>query len=64
VGAPRELAGAALTEFLDRLGAQRGAADTLAGLTGEAERVADRKSLTRLAGRLYQWRLEMTRERR
>jgi hypothetical protein len=64
VGAPRELAGAALDEFLDRLGRQRGAADTLARLSAEAERVTTRAGLTALAERLYRWRLEMTRERR
>ena len=64
VAAPRDLTGDALTEFLDRLGAQRGAADTLSALAAEAERVNTRAALTGLAARLYRWRLEMTRERR
>jgi hypothetical protein len=63
VGAPRELAPAALTAFLDRLGAQRGLADRLTDLIAEAERVSGRAGLAALAGRLYRWRLEMTRER-
>jgi hypothetical protein len=67
VGAPRELTADALTHFLDRLGAQRGLADNLAALSDEAARVpagaAGRARLTALAGRLYRWRLEMTRER-
>jgi hypothetical protein len=63
VGAPRELAGDALTNFLDRLGAQRGLADNLASLSHAAGRVESRPALAALAARLYRWRLEMTRER-
>jgi hypothetical protein len=63
VGAPRELAGEALTRFLDRLGAQRGLPDNLTALSEEAARVQNRAGLTALAGRIYRWRLEMTRER-
>jgi hypothetical protein len=63
VGAPRELTGDALTDFLDRLGAQRGLADNLASLSHAAGRVENRPALTALAARLYRWRLEMTRER-
>jgi hypothetical protein len=63
VGAPRELAGEALTRFLDRMAAQRGLSDTLSGLSAEAGHVAGRNGLTALAQRLYRWRLEMTRER-
>ncbi|MGH6957404.1 MAG: hypothetical protein ACREEW_12140, partial [Caulobacteraceae bacterium] len=63
VGAPRTLSGDSLTDFLDRLGAQRGLSDTLAGLGFEAGRVEGREGLAALAGRLYRWRLEMTRER-
>jgi hypothetical protein len=63
VGAPRELVGEALTRFLDRLGAQRGLPDTLAALDAEAARPQTRAGLTALGGRLYRWRLEMTRER-
>jgi hypothetical protein len=63
VGAPKELAGEALVGFLDRVGAQRGLTDTLAGMTAEAATVSGRAALTGLAARLYRWRLEMTRER-
>lgn len=63
VAAPRDLTGQALSEFLDRMGRQRGAAGSLADLTAEADRVTDRKSLLSLSQRLYRWRLEMTRER-
>jgi len=63
VGAPRELTGDALTDFLDRLGAQRGLADNLASLSHAAGRIENRSGLTALAERLYRWRLEMTRER-
>jgi len=63
VGAPRELTGEALTSFLDRMAAQRGLPDSLAALTQEAGRAQNRAGLTALAGRLYRWRLEMTRER-
>ena len=63
VGAPRELTGEALTGFLDRLGAQRGLPDRFAALSQDAGRPQTRAGLTALAGRLYRWRLEMTRER-
>jgi hypothetical protein len=67
VGAPRELSGEALTGFLDRMGAQRGLPDTLAALSQDAARAQtsalSRTGLAALAGRLYRWRLEMTRER-
>lgn len=63
VGAPKDLAGDDLTRFLDRLGAQRGAPDTLSDLTAMAEAAPDRERLTNVAQRLYRWRLEMTRER-
>jgi hypothetical protein len=63
VGAPRDLTGEALTAFLDRLAAGRGAADRLASLTALAEHPADRTRLLEVAARLYRFRLEMTRER-
>ena len=63
VAAPRDLAGEPLTQFLDRLGRQRGAQGSLAELEDEAGRVGDRKNLLGVARRLYRWRLEMTRER-
>ena len=62
VGAPRNLTGEALTSFLDRIGRKNGG-ETLAALTAEADHVRDRAGLTALAGRLFRWRLEMTRER-
>ena len=64
LGAPRELDGDDLTGLLDRLGAQRGATDSLADLSAQAERTRDRDRLTAIAQKLYHWRLEMTRERR
>jgi hypothetical protein len=63
VGAPRELAGAPLTEFLDRLGRQKGAPGSLSAMTAEAEAASDRARLVDIANRLFRWRLEMTRER-
>lgn len=62
VGAPRTLAGEALTSFLDRIGRRNGG-ESLAALTAAADHVRDRAGLTELAGRLYHWRVEMTRER-
>ncbi|HZZ37147.1 MAG TPA: hypothetical protein VFE03_15605 [Caulobacteraceae bacterium] len=63
VGAPRELSGEPLTHFLDRMGAQRGAADKLSDLTAMADAAPDRDRLASVAQRLFRWRLEMTRER-
>ncbi|HWA62278.1 MAG TPA: hypothetical protein VG939_12940 [Caulobacteraceae bacterium] len=63
VGAPRELSGAALTDFLDRMGRQRGARDSLSELTALAGAAPDRERLAQAAQRLFRWRLEMTRER-
>jgi len=62
IGAPRDLAPEALDAFIDRVGANRGAADTLAALRAAADSVRDTLDLSRLAGRLHTWRLEMTRE--
>jgi len=62
VGAPRDLTGDALTAFLDRV-SRRESGDSLATLSAQADGVRDRTGLTALASRLYQWRLEMTRER-
>jgi hypothetical protein len=63
VGAPRDLGGEALTAFLDRLGAQRGATDRLGELTVLARTAPDRARLIAVAEKLFRWRLEMTRER-
>lgn len=62
LAAPRDLSPEAVTDFLDRMGKQRGAADSLSGLTAEAGRVQGRGDLLSLARRLHRWRLEMTRE--
>jgi len=62
VGAPRTLTGEALTAFLDRLGARRGAADTLGVLTVMARTAPDRSRLLSVAKRLYRWRVEMSGE--
>jgi len=62
VGAPRGLTGEALTELLDRLGARRGAADTLSYLTLLAKTARSRGQLADTAKRLYRWRVEMTGE--
>ena len=62
LAAPRDLAPAELTAFLDRMGRQRGAADTLSTLTESAGRVQRRSELLTIAQRLHRWRLEMTRE--
>jgi len=62
LGATR-LSGAELDAYLDRLGERTGAG-RLSALAEQVSAVRDRDGLTRLAQRLYQWRLEMTRERR
>lgn len=49
------------TEWLSRAAARRGLADPRA-LAEEAAGVRTREALMAVAGRLYQWRLEMTRE--
>jgi hypothetical protein len=62
LGATR-LSGAELDAYVDRLGERTGAG-RLSSLAEQIPAVKDRDSLTRFAQRLYQWRLEMTRERR
>ncbi|HEY5007765.1 MAG TPA: hypothetical protein VII42_07160, partial [Caulobacteraceae bacterium] len=62
LGATR-LSGAELDAYVDRLGERTGAG-RLSALAEQIPAVKDRDSLTRFAQRLYQWRLEMTRERR
>lgn len=62
LGATR-LSGAELDAYIDRLG-ERAGAGRLSALAEQAAAVRDRDSLARFAQRLYQWRLEMTRERR
>jgi hypothetical protein len=62
LGATR-LSGVELDAYVDRLGERTGAG-RLSALAEQIPAVKDRDSLTRFAQRLYQWRLEMTRERR
>lgn len=50
--------------WLDRIAAQKGIAVRLAELEREAEGARTRHDLLGLARRLYEWRAEMTRERR
>jgi len=63
VGAPRDLTGDALTGFLDRMGAQRGAPESLGELTALIAAAPDKERTLAAARRLFRWRLEMTRER-
>jgi hypothetical protein len=49
--------------YADKLGERIGAGG-ITPLAREAPQVKDREGLVRFAQRLYQWRLEMTRERR
>ncbi len=62
LGATR-LSGVELDAYIDRLGERTGAG-SLSALADQTVAVKDRDSLVRFAQRLYQWRLEMTRERR
>ena len=57
------LTGAELDAYIDRVG-ERAGVGSLHALAEQVPNVKDRDSLTRFAQRLYQWRLEMTRERR
>jgi hypothetical protein len=56
--------GADLNAQLDRQAERIGASRQLATLTAEADAVKDRAGLMRLARNLYQWKTEMTGERR
>ncbi len=49
--------------YADKLGERIGATP-VSGLAAQAPQVKDREALVRFAQRLYQWRVEMTRERR
>jgi hypothetical protein len=60
VGAPRDLGGAALEGFFDRLGAGRGVAEPFSRLAAEAREASGREALARAALRLFQWRTAMT----
>lgn len=63
VGAPPNLSDADLDAFLDRLSDQAGLARFTA-LREEAARAGDVGELTNAARKIFQWRVEMTRERR
>ncbi len=58
------LEGQALTDFLDRQGERFGAADSASSLDEQTRTVRSLGDLMKVAGKWYQWRLEMTRERR
>jgi hypothetical protein len=62
VGAGQVTDEAQLEALLDRLGARRTEL-SIAGMSAEARQVADPGGLLRLARRLYQWKLEISRER-
>jgi hypothetical protein len=64
VGAPRQLEEDALEAFLDRLGASRGATSTFSDLMRDARATQDLAALMAVTRKLYDWRLEMTREHR
>ncbi len=64
VGVPRDLSAAELDGMLDRLGGARGVGAPYSALDAEAKAVKTNGDLMRLARRLYDWRLEMTRDRR
>jgi hypothetical protein len=63
-GGGSRLTGQALTDFLDRQGKRFGAADSASQLDAETKAVRSLSDLMRVVARWYQWRLEMTRERR
>lgn len=64
VGAPRQLEEDALELFLDRLGAGRGVTDRFSDLIQAAREARDLSALMAVTRKLYDWRLEMTREHR
>jgi hypothetical protein len=63
-GGGSRLTGEALTDFLDRQGARFGATDSASRLDEETRAVRSLSDLMRVVAKWYQWRLEMTRERR
>lgn len=63
IGAPRNLDGAELDAFLDRLGATLGAGTAYTALAAEARAARTAGDLIRVARNLHRWRLEMTRGR-
>ncbi len=64
VGVPRDLGAGQAEAVLDRLGAAKGARTPFSELAAGAETVKTNRDLMRLARQLFEWRREMTRERR
>ena len=64
VGVPRGLEAGEADAVLDRLGAARHVTTTWSELAAQAQAVNTNADLMRLARRLFDWRLEMMRERR
>ena len=64
VGVPRDLDPAEMEGVLDRLGRARGAASTFSQLAARARAASDPGELMRTARELFQWKAEITRERR
>ena len=64
VGAPRQLEEGELEAFLDRLGAGRGVTNRFSDLMQAARETRDLAALMAVTRKLYDWRLEMTREHR
>jgi hypothetical protein len=64
VGAPRDLGEDQLDALLDRLGRARHTSDAFTRLASEARLARDTASLMAATRRLFQWRREMTGERR
>lgn len=63
IGAPRNLDGAELDAFLDRLGATLWAGTAYTALAAEARAARTAGDLIRVARNLHRWKLEMTRGR-
>ena len=63
IGAPRNLEGAELDAFLDRLGATVGTGTAYTALAAEARAARTPGDLLRVARNLHRWKLEMTRGR-
>jgi hypothetical protein len=63
IGAPRNLEGADLDNFLDRISATVGAADTYSALARQAAAARTGGDLMRVAAALHRWNQELTRAR-
>ncbi len=64
VGVPRDLGAGQADAVLDRLGAAKGVRTPFSELAAGADAVKTNGDLMRLARQLFEWRREMTRERR